>query len=200
MLGLLEINANIHSIKISDGTNDLAIDGSGYLTANVNGEVSINDGGNAITVDGSVDAVQSGTWDIGTVTTLTGITNDVNIADGGNSITIDDGGASITVDGAVATTPAAFDSWKTTVETVGATAAQILSTALASRLKVIFQNISNANDVCIGEDNTVTMTGSTAGLLIPKKGHFEELFGASADIYAIAGGAGTELRCIEFAD
>ena len=32
---------------------------------------------------------QSGTWDIGTVTTLTGITNDVNIADGGNSITVD---------------------------------------------------------------------------------------------------------------
>ena len=32
---------------------------------------------------------QSGTWDIGTVTTLTGITNDVNIADGGNTITVD---------------------------------------------------------------------------------------------------------------
>ena len=32
---------------------------------------------------------QSGTWNIGTVTTLTGITNDVNIADGGNSITVD---------------------------------------------------------------------------------------------------------------
>jgi hypothetical protein len=32
---------------------------------------------------------QSGTWNIGTVTTLTGITNDVNISDGGNSITVD---------------------------------------------------------------------------------------------------------------
>jgi len=47
------------------------------------------------------DAQQRGTWDIGTVTTLTGITNDVNIADGGNVISIDDGGGSITVDGAV---------------------------------------------------------------------------------------------------
>jgi len=48
---------------------------------------------------------QSGTWDIGTVTTvttLTGITNDVSIDDGGNSITIDDGGGAITVDGTVA--------------------------------------------------------------------------------------------------
>jgi hypothetical protein len=45
---------------------------------------------------------QSGTWNIGTVTTLTGITNDVNIADGGNVISIDDAGGSITVDGTVA--------------------------------------------------------------------------------------------------
>lgn len=40
-------------------------------------------------VSGTVAATQSGVWDIGTVTTLTGITNDVNIADGGNSITVD---------------------------------------------------------------------------------------------------------------
>lgn len=37
----------------------------------------------------TINAVQSGVWDIGTVTTLTSITNDVNIADGGNSITVD---------------------------------------------------------------------------------------------------------------
>ncbi|MBW1672068.1 MAG: hypothetical protein JRJ45_00230 [Deltaproteobacteria bacterium] len=64
-------------------------------------------------------AEQRGSWDIGTVTTLTGITNDVSIDDGGNSITVDgtvdvgtvttltgitndvniaDGGNSITVD------------------------------------------------------------------------------------------------------
>jgi len=41
---------------------------------------------NAVTVTGTVAATQSGVWDIGT---LTGITNDVNIADGGNSITVD---------------------------------------------------------------------------------------------------------------
>jgi hypothetical protein len=49
-----------------------------------------------------VAADQQGTWNIGTVTTLTGITNDVNIADGGNVISIDDAGGSITVDGTVA--------------------------------------------------------------------------------------------------
>lgn len=51
--------------------------------------VTIEDGGGSITVDGTVAATQSGTWDVGTVTTVTGITNDVNIADGGNSITVD---------------------------------------------------------------------------------------------------------------
>lgn len=42
-----------------------------------------------VNADGSVDASQAGTWNIDTVTTVTGITNDVNIADGGNSITVD---------------------------------------------------------------------------------------------------------------
>lgn len=49
-----------------------------------------------------VSAEQGGSWDIGTVTTLTGITNDVNIADGGNSITVDDGGTPLSVTGTVA--------------------------------------------------------------------------------------------------
>lgn len=36
-----EILADAHSIKISDGTNDLSIDASGYLTVNVNGTVTV---------------------------------------------------------------------------------------------------------------------------------------------------------------
>jgi hypothetical protein len=77
--------------------------------------VSIDDNGSSITVDGTVAATQSGTWNINTVTS---ITNDVNIADGGNSITvddggltlsIDDGGSSITVDGSVTVTATDLD-------------------------------------------------------------------------------------------
>lgn len=37
-----KILADYHSIKISDGTNDLAIDGSGYITANINGTVTVD--------------------------------------------------------------------------------------------------------------------------------------------------------------
>ena len=62
-------------------------DNGGSIT--VDGTVTISDGGGSITVDGTVAATQSGVWDIGTVTTLTGITNDVSIDDGGNSITVD---------------------------------------------------------------------------------------------------------------
>ena len=48
-----------------------------------------------------VAADQRGTWNVDTVTTLTGITNDVSIDDGGNSITVD---GSVGVTGTVAAT------------------------------------------------------------------------------------------------
>lgn len=94
----------------------LKVDSVGSLYTTLNGEtVNISDNGGSITVDGTVAATQSGTWNIAT---LTSITNDVNIADGGNSITvddggttlsIDDGGASITVDGTVTVTATDLD-------------------------------------------------------------------------------------------
>ena len=61
-------------VELTDGTNALGTVGNPVF-------VDITDATIAVT--------QSGVWDIGTVTTLTGITNDVNIADGGNSITVD---------------------------------------------------------------------------------------------------------------
>jgi len=84
---------------VTDITNTVTVDanGSDVTVDNAAGAAAVNiqDGGNTITVDGTVAisgtvaVTQSGVWDIGTVTTLTGITNDVNIADGGNSITVD---------------------------------------------------------------------------------------------------------------
>ena len=127
------LNSALHSVEIANAAGQaLSIDGSGYLTANINGTVavsasdldirnllfasdSVDVSGSSVSISGSVavtatdldirdlssasdsvaavqsgswsvDAVQSGVWNIGT---LTGITNDVNIADGGNSITVD---------------------------------------------------------------------------------------------------------------
>lgn len=62
--------------QITDGTDVALIDASGNLQVLVgNGAagaaVNIQDGGNSITVDGTVAATQSGTWNIGTVATIT---------------------------------------------------------------------------------------------------------------------------------
>lgn len=85
-------------IIVTDGTDDLEVNPDGSINAVVSAVdldirpltnsdvVTVEDGGGSLTVDGTVAATQSGTWDIGTVTS---ITNDVNIADGGNSITVD---------------------------------------------------------------------------------------------------------------
>ena len=51
--------------------------------------IEIKNGANTLAIDGA-GAIN--------VATLTGITNDVNIADGGNSITVDDGGATLSID------------------------------------------------------------------------------------------------------
>lgn len=48
-----------------DGTN------AQYISTNASGWVNIADGNSSITVDGTVAATQSGTWNIGTVTTVT---------------------------------------------------------------------------------------------------------------------------------
>lgn len=54
----------------------------------LNGRIQIGDGGGSLTVDGTVGATQSGTWNIGTVST---ITNVVHIDDNGGSVTVDGG-------------------------------------------------------------------------------------------------------------
>lgn len=65
-----------------------------FLSVASNGQLKVDSITNAVAV------TQSGTWNIGTVTTVTSITNDVSIDDGGNSITVDDGGISLSVDDA----------------------------------------------------------------------------------------------------
>jgi len=91
----------------------LAESGGGILVGSAN-PLPVSDAAGSLTVDASnldirdltsvsdsVTAVQSGTWNIGTVTALTGITNVVHIDDNTSTISIDDGASSITVDGTV---------------------------------------------------------------------------------------------------
>lgn len=82
------------SVKLGDGTNLVTVTNVG---ADYGLDVNIINASIAVTATDldirdlafatdSVTAHQGGTWNIGT---LTSITNDVNIADGGNSITVD---------------------------------------------------------------------------------------------------------------
>jgi hypothetical protein len=157
-----------------------------------------------LTVDGTVAATQSGTWNIDTVTTLTGITNDVNIADGGNSITvddggttlsIDDGGGSITVDGTVGTTRAGYASWQTSVVSATSTASEVAATPLSGRDKILIQNLGS-QDVYVGEDNTVT---TSTGFLLPKGASYVEEIGETPNIWVITNSGSADLRVVELA-
>ena len=83
------IDAALHSIKVSDGTNDLALDGSGFITTNINGTVSVS----ATNLD---------------IRDLTHVSDSVKIGDGTDflavaadgSIAITDNGGSLTIDNA----------------------------------------------------------------------------------------------------
>jgi hypothetical protein len=78
-------SANVGAyLRGSDGT--LITQTGGKLDVNATISASDLDIRDLVYTSDSVTAHQGGTWDIGT---LTSITNDVNIADGGNSITVD---------------------------------------------------------------------------------------------------------------
>ena len=95
-------NASGH-VSVNDGGNSVTVDapvgtpafvrlsdGSAAITAlpvTDNGStLSIDDGAGSITVDGAVAATQSGTWNIGTVTAVTG---PVPVTDNSGSLTVD---------------------------------------------------------------------------------------------------------------
>jgi len=84
------LKVNLSNTSIDVTATDLDIRDLAFATDKVDAsgsEVSL-DAATLAALE-TVNAVQSGVWDIGTVTTLTGITNDVSIDDGGNSITVD---------------------------------------------------------------------------------------------------------------
>jgi len=212
MITLNTIESSLHNIEIQNAAgNALAIDGSGKLN------VKIEDDGNSITIDGTVAATQSGTWDIGTLTT---ITNDVNIADGGNSITVDaidldirdlthvsdsmkvgDGTdfLAVNADGSINTNaaPAGFATWQVTQQTIDTSVGgtELASTPLAARLKIEVQNLGS-NDLFVKEATGVT---SVNGLKIPKGGSFEQMLDDTANIFAITSSSTTDVRIAEYA-
>jgi len=161
----------------------------------------------------TINAVQSGTWDIGT---LTSITNDVNIADGGNSITVDavdldirnlsasqdnvaisDGSDTLAInaDGSINVKGGSDTTIKTTTETVTTTAAEVLATPLAGRREVTIQN-EGSSDVYVGSVVGVT---SATGIKISKNSSATYSWGDAVDIFMVAGSGSQSVRFLESA-
>jgi hypothetical protein len=106
--GVLSVDDNGTTISVDDGAGSLTVDnaalsvvGGGVEAAAVRvtiasdstGLVSVDDNGGSLTVDGTVAATQSGTWNIGSITTLptlaavTTVSTVTNVATIGTSVT-----------------------------------------------------------------------------------------------------------------
>lgn len=99
----LKVDASGVAVPVTDNSGSLTVD----APASAPVFIRPSDGTNplsALPVSGTVAATQSGTWNVGTVTTVTG---PVPVTDNSSSLTVDDGGGALTVDGAVTATQGA---------------------------------------------------------------------------------------------
>ncbi len=75
------------TLQVVDLTHGLPVvgqTGAAFPVTDNSGSLTVDNGGTF-----AVQAAQSGTWNIGTITTLTGITNAVAVTDNGGSLTVD---------------------------------------------------------------------------------------------------------------
>lgn len=140
--------------------------------------------GQALAIDGTGAITISNTSFTVTATDL-----DIrDLAFATDSVTAHQGGSwSFTMDN--------ISSWKTTAETATTTASEIVATPLASRNKMIIQNLGNS-DVYLGPDGTVT-TGT--GILLPKGSSLDYPFDDVANIFVITSSGTSDLRVLEAA-
>lgn len=206
-INLNKLNSARHSIEIKNAAGQaLALDGSGFITSNINGTVTVSatdlDTRDLVfatdKVDVSGSSISATDLDI---RNLLFATDKVDVSGSSISATdldirnllfatdkVDVSGSSISVDQVA--------SWKMTAETVGATESELVSTPLTGRIKVEIQNLDNSKDMYIGP---VTGVLTTTGLAIPAGSSWENNVSASADIFAIGSGAGIDVRVAEYA-
>lgn len=204
---LSTIDAGVHSIKISDGTDTLAVNADGSLNATVTAtdldirdldhasdSVKVGDGTDflEINADGSLNATVSAT-DLD-IRDLSHAQDSVKIGDGTDFLAVNADG-SINVMGALTVSPDSFSTWKTTNQAVTTSASQLAATPLAGRDSIIIQNVG-AVSVYVGPDNSVT---SSNGLEIPGKSSQEIALGDDADLWAITASGSSNVRLAEYA-
>lgn len=207
MITLDTLDHALHSVKIGDGTDFLAIA--------ADGSIAVTDNGGSLTVDGTVEL---GATTLAALENITAtISGDVNVTQGTSPWVIGDGGGSITVDAvnldirdlAFATDKVdvsgstinvlegGFASWSVVAASVDTTAGgtQLAASPLSGRLKIEIQNLGS-NDVYIRQATGVTTSN---GLKIPKGSSYEQTLDDGAAIWAIAASGTADLRIAQYA-
>ena len=133
----------------------------------------MDDNNGSLTVDGTVAATQSGTWNVGTVTAVTGITNAVAVTDNSGSLTVD-GTVGATQSGTwtvgVSATPAV------TVKRAAISAASsgnntLVAAVVGAKIKVLSLMLMAAADVDVRFESGADGTALTGAMSMGAKGN-----------------------------
>lgn len=180
------IASDLHSIEIKNAAGQaLAIDGGGFITANINGTVTVSatdlDIRSLLFASDSVDI--SGSSNVGVNATDFDIRNLVFATD-----KVDVSGSTI------ATTVDNVSTWKTSTVSASTTAGEIAAVPLTGRGKMVIQNLGS-QDVFLSDTNAVAITD----LKLPKGSSFEMNFEDDANVWVITASSTSTLRIAEFA-
>jgi hypothetical protein len=170
-LDIRDLTSASDSVEIKTAAGQaLAIDGSGFITANINGTVTVS----ATNLD---------------IRDLTHASDSIKIGDGTDFLAVNTDG-SINVNAA----EAGYSTWAVTTETVTSTESELMSTPLANRLSLLLQNLGS-QDVFLKE---ATGVSTSNGLKLVKGGYFEANLDAGANIFAITASGSSDLRCVQY--
>lgn len=217
MISLDTIDHELHSVKIGDGTDFLAIA--------ADGSIAVTDNGGSLTVDGTVEL---GSTTLAALENITAtISGDVNVTQGTSPWVIGDGGGSITVDavnldirdlshsqdsvkigdgtdflavnadGSINAqfVEGGYASWTVVAASVTNTESQLAASPLSGRVRIEIQNLGS-KDIYIRQSTGVT---DANGLKIPKGSSYEQALDSGAAIYAITAAGSSDVRIAQYA-
>ena len=157
------------AVQVTDGTDTLAIDASGFVTANINGTVTVQ----ATNLD---------------TRNLTHVSDSVKIGDGTDFLAIETDG-SVNVNANLSSPNGASLSGAVSVTT---TATALPGTPLANRRKMFVQNTSNQT-VYLGHSGVTTSNG----ILLAKGANTEIEVGPTQLVYGIVAAGTADVRLWE---
>lgn len=196
------LDASTSSIAISDGTDTLAVNGDGSINAVVTAtDLDIRNlvfATDTVDASGSVVALDAPT--LAALENITVSASDLDIRDlthATDSVKVGDGTdfLAVNADGSINTVSAPFEyaAMKNSVETVTATAAEVLATPLAGRKEVTIQN-EGSQAVYIGHNASVTAAN---GVKISKNSSATYLIPDGVDIFMISASGSQSVRFLE---